>query len=138
VRGAPTLNEVSLDPDEAVSLFGEVQRNIEVMLANDMIHGDLSAFNILYWEGSIVLIDFPQVIESSRNAEAYDILGRDVQRVCDYFARQGVQRDPAALLDELWARYVENGLYNGGCSAAMIRAADWSLEEQALQGEDAE
>jgi RIO kinase 1 len=127
VRGAPTLSEVSLDADEAVPLFEEVWRNIELMLAQDLIHGDLSAYNILYWEGSAVVIDFPQVIESSRNQEAYDLLARDVQRVCDYFRRQGVRRDPAVLLDELWTRYIENEW------TAMIRAADWSLKEQALQ-----
>jgi RIO kinase 1 len=127
VRGAPTLNEVSLDPDEALELFGEVCRNIELMLAHDMIHGDLSAYNILYWEGSVVVIDFPQVIETSTNEDAYGILGRDVQRVCDYFKKQGVRRDPAALLDELWARYVENEW------TAMARAADLSLREQARE-----
>jgi RIO kinase 1 len=132
VLGAPTLNEVSLDPDEAVVLFQEVQRNIELMLAHDIIHGDLSAYNILYWEGSVVVIDFPQVIESSTNTEAYEILGRDVQRVCEYFSRQGVQRDPAAFLDELWTRYIENEW------TAMIRAADWSLREQALEDEELE
>jgi RIO kinase 1 len=93
------------------------------MLAHDLIHGDLSAYNILYWDGSVVVIDFPQAVESSRNQEAYDLLGRDVQRVCGYFERQGVRRDPTALLDELWTRYVENEW------TAMIRAADWSLRE---------
>jgi serine/threonine-protein kinase RIO1 len=92
-----------------------------------MIHGDLSAYNILYWEGSAVLIDFPQVIETSTNEDAYGILGRDVQRVCDYFGKQGVQCDPAALLDELWTRYVENEW------TAMARAADMSLREQDLE-----
>ena len=56
---APTLSEVSLDPDEAVPLFDEVWRTVELMLAHDLIHGDLSAYNILYWEGSAVVIDFP-------------------------------------------------------------------------------
>jgi RIO kinase 1 len=132
VRGAPTLSEVSLDSDEAVPLFEEVWRNVELMLAHDLIHGDLSAYNILYWEGSAVVIDFPQVIESSRNQEAYDLLARDVRRVCQYFRRQGVRRDPAALLDELWTRYVENEW------TAMIRAADWSLKEQALEDQQLE
>jgi RIO kinase 1 len=130
VRGAPTLNEVSLDQDEALLLFQEVQRNIELMLAHDMIHGDLSAYNVLYWQGTIVVIDFPQVIESSSNEDAYAILGRDVKRVCDYFRRQGVKRDPVALLDELWTRYIENEW------TAMIRAADSSLRQQALEDEE--
>ena len=30
------------------------------------------------------------------------LFGRDVLRVCQYFARYGVQADPAALADEIW------------------------------------
>ena len=51
-----------------------------------MIHGDLSAFNILYWEGKVTLIDFPQVTLSESNHNAYRIFQRDVRRVCEYFA----------------------------------------------------
>jgi RIO kinase 1 len=130
VRGAPTLNEVSLDSDEASLLFREVQRNIEVMLAQDVIHGDLSAYNILYWRGAIVVIDFPQVVESSTNEEAYELLGRDVKRVCDYFARQGVSCDAAALLDDLWMRHVEQEW------TSMIRAADLSVREELWQRQE--
>ena len=46
---APTLNTVALELDEAESLFMEVMSNVELMLQNDLIHGDLSAYNILYW-----------------------------------------------------------------------------------------
>lgn len=28
-----------------------------------------------------------------------------MRRVCDYFAGQGVERDPEALVEELWAQY---------------------------------
>ena len=130
VRGAPTLNEVSLDSSQATVLFSEVCRNIELMLSHDMIHGDLSAYNILYWQGSVVVIDFPQVIETSTNEDAYQILGRDVQRVCEYFQRQGLRCDPAALLKELWARFVENEW------TALARAADLSVREQAFEEQD--
>src|SRR5688500_2115717 len=60
-RAAPTLNEVHLSKAEATPLFEEVLRNIELLLQHGQIHGDLSAYNILYWQGSVVLIDFPQV-----------------------------------------------------------------------------
>ena len=70
-------------------------RNIEIMLVNGMIHGDLSAYNILYWEGEITLIDFPQVTDSRVNRQAYLILERDIKRVCEYFAAQGVRTIPA-------------------------------------------
>ncbi len=105
---APTLNEVSLDPAEARSLFKEVLRNIELMLQHDLIHGDLSAYNILYWAGEIIIIDFPQVVNCRTNSKAHFILQRDIKRVCEYFARQGVQRDPALIMDKLWGLYGED------------------------------
>lgn len=105
---APTLSEVALDYEEARILFREVLRNIELMLQNGMIHGDLSAYNILYWEGRITLIDFPQVTNSISNNSAYFILERDITRVCNYFLRQGVQCAPARIMEEMWDRYVKH------------------------------
>lgn len=105
-RPAPALHEVTLEHDEVAPLFHEIMRNIELMLQNGMIHGDLSAYNILYWQGKVTLIDFPQVTMSLSNPSAYAILKRDVQRVCDYFAHYGLDREPARLADQLWWRHV--------------------------------
>ena len=105
--GAPTLNQVSLGFDEATPLFREVMRNIDLMLQLDMIHGDLSPYNIMYWEGNIKIIDFPQVTNSRDNDTAYFILQRDIARTCEYFVRQGVRCDPSAIVDELWRRYAK-------------------------------
>ncbi len=102
---APTLNQVRLEPDEAERLFNEVLRNIRLMLQHQLIHGDLSAFNILYWEGKITIIDFPQVTDLYSNINAYFILERDVRRTCEYFAQQGVSCDPSAVMGELWYLY---------------------------------
>jgi RIO kinase 1 len=102
---APALSHITLDDAEADVLFQETVRNVEIMLRHDLIHGDLSAYNILYWEGQITLIDFPQVVTSQDNRSAYMILHRDVTRVCEYFERQGVPSDPQAVVDRLWARY---------------------------------
>lgn len=118
---APLLNDVSLELDEARVLFDEVLRNIELMLQNGMIHGDLSAYNILYWEGEITFIDFPQVTDSRGNSNAYFILGRDIERICQYFERQRVRTNPRTILRDLWKRYVEQD--------ANERAADLSRME---------
>ncbi|MBN1977242.1 MAG: hypothetical protein JW918_07560 [Anaerolineae bacterium] len=104
--GAPTLNQVDLDPDEAATLYREVLDNVELMLQHNLVHGDLSAYNILYWAGEITIIDFPQATNSLANHDAYTILGRDIARVCEYFAQQGVQSEPAAVTEALWRRYV--------------------------------
>ena len=102
---APVLQSVRLGRGEARALFDEVLRNVELMLQHGLIHGDLSGYNILYWEGAITLIDFPQVTSSANNRSAYAILQRDIARVCDYFASQGLRRDPASIAGELWQRY---------------------------------
>ncbi|KAA3658052.1 MAG: hypothetical protein DWQ04_26275 [Chloroflexi bacterium] len=120
---APTLNQINLKRSEARALFAELMRNVALLLENGRIHGDLSAYNILYWDGNITLIDFPQVVNSfiSRkthalgsqvNPDAYDILHRDITRVCDYFQRFGISDDPRDITDELWQRYTENNTEN--------------------------
>ena len=93
---------VRLSRAEAQPLFDEVLRNIELMLRLGLIHGDLSAYNILYWEGEITIIDFPQAIHPDQNRSAYLIFERDVRRVCDYFARQGVKVNAHSLASGLW------------------------------------
>jgi RIO kinase 1 len=104
---APTMNGVSLEVDEAMKLFVEVLRNIELMLQHGLIHGDLSAYNILYWEGKITLIDFPQVVQTQGNSHAQAIFQRDVERICDYFAEQRVDSDAERIARKLWKRYAE-------------------------------
>jgi RIO kinase 1 len=104
---APTLIETRLTQEEAEPLYVETLRNIALMLEFGSIHGDLSAYNILYWNEAITLIDFPQVTDSAGNRNALAILRRDVTRVCEYFARQGVRCDPEAVLDDLRTRYLD-------------------------------
>jgi len=108
---AYTLNHVALDAGEARPLFDRVIHNVDLMLAARCVHGDLSAYNILYWEGDITLIDFPQVVNPFENPAGREIFDRDVARVCDYFANYGVDADAAALAAELWARHVPAELW---------------------------
>lgn len=128
---APTLNSVSLERDDAHRLFKRVMGNIELMLRHGVTHGDLSAYNILYWQGAITLIDFPQVADISGNDKARFILGRDIERVCDYFQKQGVKCDAQRLTDKLWHRY--------GHEAANPEEVMFNLEAmQALQEQERE
>jgi RIO kinase 1 len=102
---APTLNSVSLEPQEVKPLFERVLRDIDLLLANQRIHGDLSAYNILYWEGDITMIDFPQVVQPDSNPAAWTIFLRDITRICQYFASQGLRRDPRRLAADLWTSH---------------------------------
>ena len=102
---APTLNHVSLERDEVRPLFERVVHNIDLLLAKERIHGDLSAYNILYWGGDITLIDFPQVVHAGMNPSAWVIFLRDVTRICQYFSAQGLKHSPRKLAAELWTAH---------------------------------
>jgi RIO kinase 1 len=102
---APTLNGVSLRSRQAQRLFERVLHNIDLMLAQKRVHADLSAYNILYWEDEITLIDFPQAIDPLVNRNAFTIFERDVRRVCEYFQRQGVRSNPSRLAADLWRKH---------------------------------
>jgi RIO kinase 1 len=106
---APLLAHVRLDPDEAPALFARILRNIEVFLACGRVHGDLSAYNILYWQGAATIIDFAQAVDPRYSVGVYSLLERDVERVCRYFKRYGVAADPRAIAAEMWAGYQGGG-----------------------------
>lgn len=105
VQPAPTLIDVKLDPREAPDLFQTVIESLTLFIQQGFVHGDLSAYNILYWEGEVKIIDFPQVVFIASNPDARSIFERDVTRVCDYFARYGIRRDPRRLARALWEQY---------------------------------
>ena len=117
---APLLREVDLPRKEAQPLFEAILRNIELFLACDCVHGDLSEYNILYWPGAgaqtpaagaAMIIDFAQAVDPRYNQEdVFDLLARDIARVCRYFARYGVEADAQALAIDLWTRYLTGAL----------------------------
>jgi RIO kinase 1 len=102
---APTLNTVKLPVSEARKVFDRVIQNIEIMLQNQRVHGDLSAYNVLYFEGDIFLIDFPQSLNPEENRNAYSIFQRDIRRLSEYFHGMGIQCQPHKLSEDLWSKH---------------------------------
>jgi RIO kinase 1 len=81
------------------------------MLDFHRIHGDLSPFNILYWDGRPRIIDLPQAVDARMNANSYRLLCRDVENVCRFFAKAGVATpDPWRTATRLWDRYIHGEL----------------------------
>ena len=103
---APMLANVRLERDEAQAVFERLIRNIELMLACDRVHGDLSPFNVLYHDGDVRIIDFPQAVDPRFNSSALPLLERDVDRICQYAARYGVQADAPRITRSLWGRFL--------------------------------
>ena len=103
---APRLSDVVLEREEAQPLFDCILHNIELALLHGRIHGDLSAYNILYWQGAITLIDFAQAVDPYHNSDVFSLLARDIERVCQYFARCGVKSEAHELTREIWTRHM--------------------------------
>jgi RIO kinase 1 len=102
---AHPLNRVHLEREQAQKLLAALLRNIELWLACDRVHADLSPFNVLYHAGGLVTIDFPQAVDPRFNANARDLLQRDVDNVCRYFARFGAYASGDWFVDDLWRRF---------------------------------
>ena len=104
-RPAPQLNSVRLSPAVAEVLLDQALRNIEIMLAHHVVHGDLSAYNMLYTGDRLRVIDMPQAVDARRNQNARMLLTRDVANVCRYFASQGADADAGTYASDLWNLY---------------------------------
>src|SRR5581483_8331344 len=107
---ALTLNRVTPEREEAERWFERLLDNIELWLAHNRIHADLSPFNIVCWQGAVHVIDFPQAVDPRFSQKAHELLARDVDNVCRFFTRYGVRADPTRLADNLWFRFVRGDL----------------------------
>lgn len=104
-KAAPSLGGSELTREQARNVFDRLLSNIELWLAHNYIHGDLSAYNILYWQGQAKIIDFPQAVDPRFNANALFLLTRDVENVCAYIARYGLVYDGRRIAERLWHRF---------------------------------
>ncbi|MEM7801478.1 MAG: RIO1 family regulatory kinase/ATPase [Chloroflexota bacterium] len=104
-QAARTLIDSTITVSEAPALFSQIMENVELMLRMNYIHGDLSAYNILYNRGAIKIIDFPQMVDARTNPNALKFLARDIDRVYTYFADFGVVADPNKITHEYWDAY---------------------------------
>jgi RIO kinase 1 len=103
---APMLSSVDLDDDDARDVVAQIMRNIELLLANDRVHGDLSSHNILHSEGRICIIDFPQAVDPRFNSNALTLLERDVENVARFARRFDVAIDVNRITRDLWRRFL--------------------------------
>lgn len=104
-QAAPALQYVELAKEEIRPVFDTIMRNITLLLANNYIHADLSAYNILYWQGQVKIIDFPQAVDPRFNPNALALLTRDIENVCRYFGRYGLERDGKHIAEQLWYQF---------------------------------
>jgi len=98
---APTL--ARLRPRGALleQMWEQLVENLRMIVSAGYAHGDLSAYNLLWWRGQVWIIDLPQAVDLAANPRGIDFLHRDVVNVSTWFARQGLERDAAATFADL-------------------------------------
>ncbi|WP_242345185.1 RIO1 family regulatory kinase/ATPase domain-containing protein [Anaeromyxobacter terrae] len=108
---APRLVDAHVAPEEAAALYADLRSQIVRMLGCDLIHGDLSPYNILLgWNGPVV-IDFPQVVGAAHNSQAESFFQRDLENVRRFFAAiDPAVRDASGDGREIWRAYVRREL----------------------------
>ena len=105
---AVQLRHARFDRQEAIALHDRLMSNIELMLRNNVIHGDLSPFNVLYLsrDEGVRIIDFPQAIDPRENRNAFELLHRDTENISRFFEKFGVRSDPGRFASRLWNQFV--------------------------------
>lgn len=106
-RGAaPMLAHVRLDAKQARQAYDSLIRDVEVMLSCGLVHGDLSAYNILFYQGRPRIIDLPQAVDVDDAVDGWSLFYRDLENLGGYFSRQGLVVDVMKDALRLWTRYV--------------------------------
>ena len=90
---APQLNAARLSRAQLTDAFDQLRIGLRAITATGIAHGDLSAYNLLWWQDRLWFIDFPQAIDIAANLQGIDFLHRDVTNVCDWFERRGLDVD---------------------------------------------
>ncbi len=110
-RPAPRLIDVSIDKAEALGIYADLVAQLISMLCCDVIHGDLSPYNILAAAEGPTIIDFPQMVSAVHSSRAEYFFLRDFDNVVKFMA----SFDPALAVHTadgraIWRAYVSREL----------------------------
>jgi RIO kinase 1 len=100
-EAAPRLSDVSLSREEAQDAFTQSLNLLSSFVSLGKVHGDFSAYNILWHESKAYAIDFPQMIDINLNDAYKELLRRDVCSLCKTFRRHGIFPDEERTIEEL-------------------------------------
>lgn len=102
---APRLGEIELTAEQAREFHAVLVRQIVLMLCCGLIHGDLSAYNVLVRSDGPVVIDFPQVVSAAGNNAARTMLLRDVNNLTATLGRWAPELLDTWYGEEMWALF---------------------------------
>lgn len=113
-RVAPRLVEAGVTAEQAMPMYEHLRGEVIKMLTADLIHGDLSEFNILIGVDGPVIIDFPQVVTAARNSRSEQFFRRDLGNLIRFFSAANPEvAKHAGDPDEIWRAYTRRELSAG-------------------------
>ncbi|KAI3460538.1 hypothetical protein Pfo_017201 [Paulownia fortunei] len=87
---APRLKDADLSGDKLREGYVEIIMAMRTLYQKcKLVHGDLSEYNILYFEGHLYIIDVSQAVDLD-HPHALDFLREDCIHVSDFFKKHGV------------------------------------------------
>lgn len=93
---AKRLAEVNVEnPDTA---YGVVREYMRRLYDAGLVHGDLSEYNMVIYEGELYIIDLGQAV-TIHHPNADDFLRRDCRNIANFFSRQGAAVSGADLYE---------------------------------------
>jgi RIO kinase 1 len=101
---APRLAQTRPGPDLLASYFDQLREVLLTLTRAGVVHGDLSAYNLLAQGERLVVIDLPQLVDLVANPQGFDLLQRDCANVCAWFRARGLDVDEQDLFGELVAQ----------------------------------
>ncbi|MEM5777104.1 MAG: serine protein kinase RIO [Candidatus Aenigmatarchaeota archaeon] len=96
---APRLIDVKASKKDYLFILEQIEK----LFKADLVHGDLSAYNILYYQKP-VLIDFSQATTLKNNI-ALELLKRDIENINSYFEKIGVKVKDSGKLYERYLKW---------------------------------
>jgi len=95
---APLLKDLDLDLGELERIFKKLLEDLRKMFQKArLVHGDLSEYNVMIWEGTHYIIDVSQAVTLD-HPNAIEYLTRDLANLIKFFDKRGL---PTPSLSEL-------------------------------------
>ncbi|HET9551759.1 MAG TPA: RIO1 family regulatory kinase/ATPase, partial [Anaeromyxobacteraceae bacterium] len=105
-HAAPRLVDAGVSRDQAAALYADLRSQAIRILTCDLVHGDLSPYNVLLGRDGPVVIDFPQVVGAAHNRQAEHFFRRDLDGLRRFFAAIDPSLQAAAGdAHEIWRAY---------------------------------
>jgi RIO kinase 1 len=94
---APRLSDVELNGKEAQQVLDKIVGSVKLFWKEGIVHGDLSAYNVLWWKSEPYIIDFPQSVDIRNHPNPEQLLERDMQNISKYFSKYFVVEIPRII-----------------------------------------